>query len=1148
MSYYPLITGNSSATLFDRLKDGVQGVVGSQNTSILTKKLVAANGYEFIYTVLIIENNGTVGSSLSIDSLFIEDASGVATLSTDGLNAATQESLFCLSPLKKTNVNTWTADYPFMGLVDSSYAVTKEHTKNLTAGNSNQNYVDAATGANTFLKIGVDTSGTLIWLDNGGNDDNGANQTVKGYIPLYTAAQLVANDIPAGSYGAVLIKCDITTGMIATQIDYKLKLNHDGNNGAGNEDFNITLRVTGENVFVFGFHYNGVDIVSGVSESTLYSVMSPMAEDYWSGTSWQTSFIDGQIHGITTASTSSSSPSIGAFGSETPQTVIQDVLTTVFNSVTDYTPYLQDNYNLAVKAFDGNAFRLFDGSSIPESFLVTSSETTGTLLSQAANLQLGANLEVKADGVDGIRNIKHSSTSDVLSSGTHTLDAKGVYQNFAKEDITATSTSTHVTAKGGTKTLVIPYCVYPLFTYSAATIAKVDTNVNLVTDTDGTTNLYERDTDTYATISPSGLLTPISYSYPYSLLTGGTTTISNHNVRINTLSGIPPINEQFVGYAEHSTNVARVTGTEDAFTTDGSVVTVSASNIDGDTHDYTIVSTKDVPKSTLATGTSGAFNVRSGGSYLNSMSINGVHSTANNFKAPVTNWKKTALGGSSPYYETVGASYKTLRLNDAHYDSRPLINIGHSGASTALITDMEFLAPAGYTSTGNSLVNGIFDYGTNEFREVSYALRSVISTNVLHAVVGNDSNLSRLSYVAGMEIFGLDTAGAFAAGRHFIGSITAFAANTEGNTLKLNVVDAGGTAVNATASIPSFTVTIGKKLYAASSRNTTFVHTESATLGFYKERDRVNSAYGNDLSYRIDDIKESEVKIGDKLHLESHAAAGDAVVTALGFTSPSINEAAIASASGTVDVAGTVMSMYNFTPQEVGIEYSGSTLLSERFSDNKKKSVYRESSSAYYMADTPVFANGLFTTSLSLFLFNEGLEDVYIKSVELFDPYYLPKGEFLVNPAGATPATWSVVCTAINSDSSPNTYTGVDLNSSSLSPVDQNSLIKLPRKAVDTNTNDNEVSSNTIDISFSAPTGAAGHYFKAVEISYYRDISATQKYKVEGVDTFRTLKERPIWVTRKLIKVEISSSSDIDVFDADDTAVTTIINFGTITA
>ena len=119
---------------------------------------------------------------------------------------------------------------------------------------------------------------------------------------------------------------------------------------------------------------------------------------------------------------------------------------------------------------------------------------------------------------------------------------------------------------------------------------------------------------------------------------------------------------------------------------------------------------------------------------------------------------------------------------------------------------------------------------------------------------------------------------------------------------------------------------------------------------------------------------------------------------------------------------------------------------------------------------------------------------------------------------------------------------------SSLSPVDQNSLIKLPRKAVDTNTNDNEVSSNTIDISFSAPTGAAGHYFKAVEISYYRDISATQKYKVEGVDTFRTLKERPIWVTRKLIKVEISSSSDIDVFDADDTAVTTIINFGTITA
>tara|TARA_R110002074_G_scaffold169514_1_gene331247 strand:- start:2648 stop:6091 length:3444 start_codon:yes stop_codon:yes gene_type:complete len=1147
MSYYPLITGNSSATLFNRLKNGVQGVVSDSNIGTLTKKLVAANGYEFIYTVLIIENNGTAGSALSIDSLFITDAANSPTLSGNGINTETLDGLFCLSPLKKTAPDTWTANYPFMGLVDSSYAVTKEHTEDLTAGNLSQNYVDAAIGANTFLNIGVDVNGALIWLDKEGDDDDGNAQDIKGYIPLYTAAQLVANDIPAGSYGAVLIKCDVTSGFFNTQRNHKLKLNHNGSTSGGDTDFDITLSVTGNNEFILSFLFNGVAITSNQAVSPLYSTMSPMPVDYWSGTSWRTNFTgDGQIFGLESASTSTLAPTVSTINSSSSQADSVSALAAIFAGVNDYTDYLLGNSTYAVEGFVGNKYTISDASSIPTEFGLNTSESNGSLLSEAKS-DLVKYHAVKHTDDSGTFSLAHDYTSNVLTSGTHTLDATtGLYPNFVKADITTNSLSAHSIAATAT-ILRVPYCVYPLFTYSDSTLTKINTNINLITDTSGTTNLYERDTDTYATITPSGDLTPLGGdTLASSQYNGGKSTISSHNVRINTLSG-SVINDPFSNYsASNSIIEVRDTAGEDTFTTTGTTI-LAAINTNSDSHDFTVLSTKEIITPSLSDGIKGVgIGREDNGSYTNSPSINGVHSVDNSFKAPVTSWVKENSVGSVPYYESIGAAQKTATFKEAHYDARPLIHVGFDAGSMAM-TNMEFLAPVGYTPTGDSLVDGVFDYGTNEFREVSEPLNATTGTNVLtHATFGSTSNDS---YTTGMQIFEAESL--FGYTPIFVGDVVN---GDAGNYTTIAVVNSSGVDVNAivTTSV-AVTVSIGKKTYAASSRNTTFVHQDSAVLGSYKERDRVNSSYGNDLSYRILDINESEVKVGDKLHLESHAAAGNTAITALGFVSPAINKVAEADAAGTTDVAGTEMSMYNFNPIEVGIKQSGSNLSSRRMClGNIKKSLYQGDHlrMIYKNLGASDYANGFYTSTINLYLFNEGQEDVYIKSVETFDPYYLPQGEFLTNPSGATTPTWSVVCTAINSDSSTNTYTGADLNAGTLSPASQSDLIALPRKKASQSGNDAEVQENTVAVSFSAPTGASGSYYRAVEITYYRDISATQKYKVGDSETFRNLKERPVWVTRELIKVDVVSSANIDLFDADETAITSssIINFGTITA
>ena len=93
-------------------------------------------------------------------------------------------------------------------------------------------------------------------------------------------------------------------------------------------------------------------------------------------------------------------------------------------------------------------------------------------------------------------------------------------------------------------------------------------------------------------------------------------------------------------------------------------------------------------------------------------------------------------------------------------------------------------------------------------------------------------------------------------------------------------------------------------------------------------------------------------------------------------------------------------------------------------------------------------------------------------------------------------------------------------------------------------------SNTNIEVSFTvSQSNAAGSYFKALEIEYFRDEGITQNKKIaDGSFVQRALTEKRIWTTRVLLKVEVEQASAIQVVDTDGTVVsdTGSFDFGTI--
>tara|TARA_R110002167_G_scaffold122963_1_gene301793 strand:+ start:1539 stop:5168 length:3630 start_codon:yes stop_codon:yes gene_type:complete len=1209
MSKYPKITGNNAAIAgsakFDRLKPLNFAAIPTQSTSadinggFLTKKLTDSNGKEFIYGIMILESSGTAGSSIEFSNLSVHDELGDASQIGDSLNTETQNALFCVTPKKRTAISTWTDHVPFMGLTAADYSTSELYTQDLldvsaTLG-AGQAYKDAATGAAVFIKASVSTSGVVDLLP-----ASIASADTDAFIPIYDHEYILANPIPTGHYAAVLIKCDVTGGIFDSTKTFKFRIGHNGINEINGSaaDYQIGLVVTGENIFESQVLLNNSVITSGVSTGTIFSRMMPISVDQWSGFSWPTDSLAANQYlvglGLSTASTDTTPPQGTGTAFETPADAFA-----IWSNFVYITPHTEANRTElfhgtnVVKMFSEKSLIARDASVIGEDFRALNVDTgSGTLFSHSTTptaLEY-TNVQKDADWVQGFR---HNLVSPLTTAGTHTKDAlTGVYPDFVVDDIKETQTSTVSLENvvGSIKSFVtdveIPYVVYPLFTYPASTISKSSKNTNAANKTTvyeattgANTNQYwhEHADTTYTSFEPSsgGGLSPVKLTGTQSSFLEVSGLRSYHNLRINCLSSEDELG--FNGISGDGTNFYSANGTARA-TTNGDITKTGAevANTLCPTTaqqylDYTIDDLDTTMISQFVTP-SQEYYPRGDGNigYADVDNIEGFNYTTKSFNAPITAWTPGLAHGHNvgtslvPYFYAEWAPPVPYTINLGFYNSRPLLHLGWEEGQTAPlgVERLEFIAPG--TSTATSLTDGVFDYsgdGSGVYREVSYPLRSVQGTNVLHAVTGDDSDELRVSYVPGMEIFGLDTAGAFASGRHFIHSITPYAANTEGNTVRLNVVDKDGADVNATVSVETFTVTIGKPTVLSTTRNTSFTHDATADI---KVRDRVNFPYGSDISWRIENTEADYIVAGDAVYVEE---AGTSTSDLLNLQSTSLaatgNVFTANSALSSASTQGDKLAIYNFGPTEPGIVNNNEPFSSTRLaSPSSFVPVDVEEGVAAPMFYTTLeannFAGNAFSTTIDLYPFNEGEEDVLLIDAELFDPYYLPEGVFLNKPAGSNTPTYTI--TNLSKKDGVTTNFGVTsvgstqdvLTSAADNSGDTTVLHRLQRNNFSINTTMNDRQDTIVSIGFSVATNGsvAGDYYKVVEFSYYRDIASTQKRPEVDSWTFRDFGDRPVWKTRKLIRFSVNSVSQILISDSDETTLssTSQVNFGNITA
>ena len=1206
MSKYPKITGNNAAisgsTKFDRIKTinfpqiPSQSTAGDTNGGFLTKKLTDSNGKEFIYGIVILESTGTAGSSMEFSDLSVVDELSVAQQVDDSLNAQTQNSLFCVTPKKRTSVTDWTDHVPFMGLTAADYSTSELHTQdllNVSDGlGAGQAYKDAATGAKVFIKAEISTQGVVSLLP-----ASNASADASAFIPIYDHEYIVDNPIPTGHYAAVLIKCDTTGGIFDSTKTFVFNVKHNGINQIDNThaDYRIGLTVTGENIFIPQVLLNNSVITTDVPSGTIFSRMMPISIDQWSGLSWPTTstyhtqFLVNNS-GLAVASTDTTPPQT-LTSSFLNAAEVADHYSTELSSFPQHTAlnrmgmFAEPN---VVKMFSENSLIGRDSSVISEQFIAKNTDRdNGILFSQSTTPSLLENTNVGKDE-EFKQGFKHGVLSSLAAAGTHIKDATtSVYSDFVVDNIKDTQMSALTLQAAGSDevdstSVTIPYVVYPLFTYPQSAIDKSTLNAankasvyNAITGESTKQYWHEHANTTYTSFEPSssGGLSPMKVtSTQSSIYTAPTHLRSYHNLRINCLSSEDELDLNGLSgdtkfYSASST--ARAT-TSDAITKAGTEVANTVCPTVAQQHlDYTI---DDLTPADFTTVSATGFYPRGYANigYAEVDEVEGFNSITKTFNAPITAWNPGKTNdvnvGSSliPYFYAEGAPAVPYTINLGFYNSRPLLQLGWEEAQTSPtgVSSLEFIAPG--TSTGTSLTNGVFDYSSDSsgvYREVSYPLRSVINTNVLHAVTGNDSNLSRTSYVVGMEIFGLDTAGAFASGRHFIHSILPWAANTEGNTVRLKVMDASGANVNATASIATFTVTIGKPTVLPTTRNTSFTHTATASI---KERDRVNFPYGSDVSWRIENTEADYIVAGDAVYVE---VAGTATTDLLNLQSTTLaatgNVFTANSALSTASTQGDKLAIYNFGPTEPGVVNNNAALPSTRLKNDSSSFDFDlgngSSSPMFYTTLNPSnFLNNVFSTSIDLYPFNEGEEDVLLIDAELFDPYYLPAGVFLNKPAGSNTPTYTIKNISVKDGITTNFgATSIDsqmdvLTSPTNSSANTTILHRLQRNVVDGNSTGNDKKDTMVTLGFSVTTNAsvAGDYYKVLELSYYRDIASTQKRPEADSWTFRDFGDRPVWKTRKLIKFSVNAVSQIIISDSDESTLsqTSPINFGTIKA
>ena len=881
MANYPKITGNSSAAKLDR-------PTGLDKQDFFQTKLTdSVSGKEYIYGVVIIESKGDPGSSVSISDMHIKNSDSLNMSTHEGTgatfrsNTTIQDAYFTLSPLQKIS-GGWTAHKPFMGVVKADLNTEKVKTANWAVVSDSvglpQAYYDAVgDGPLTYIKVNK-TSGEIDSI----LDATTAFADAEHIIPIYNHAYIEANPLLSGEYAAVLIKCDVTKGIFDGEKLNTLSISHDSiiHNSATNQNYSIKLQVSGQNIFIFGSTFVGVDFTneSSVSSASMFRTIKHIATDGDTGTSWHVRDTNNQLHTLV-YNEEENTMHVGAIHSLIQATAGDSFFTGSFTDYFDDADILTA-WNANGHAFEEATLTVYDASALTLPFDFLPNPGSNKFFT-AADTDLKFDETNRVDGVSSFT-FKHNTktSSSVYENGTITatsvIDSGGngdsLYPNFtATSDITSESLSIRGTQgeKVIDKTVTANFLVYPQFTYGTTAISLYDKASNLETNNVKPISAIVHANDTYVKLNTlaSKYCPIVDEGKIYKNSDGNTSgIISKHNVRINVLN-----DEDVIGKHALTTpnTYYRGSGTVKAFTatnentvladTSGASETSAVPTTSNKFLDYTIETTEtDYTATNISTYDSFAKRTASG--VYQSMDLNGGFYTIDEeFRAPITNWQPGFRHGQTwgtqriPYYHTVYATGKTYKTKGAFYVPRPLLHIAPlsntSGVGTTLVKRLEFVGAPGTTSVINNINLGLTNFassGTAVYRQEGAEITCSSSTNRDRITdFANNAGSNTNSQIAGAEVFGLK--GFFGDRRLFVASYTAVSGG-KGFT-KLVLEDGNLAECIKTHDTANLTCKFGKPTHSANVKRANFPFTNSlasATL-----RGRVFRPYGYDLTCSI---------------------------------------------------------------------------------------------------------------------------------------------------------------------------------------------------------------------------------------------------------------------------------------------------------
>ena len=827
-------------------------------------------------------------------------------------------------------------------------------------------------------------------------------------------------------------------------------------------------------------------------------------------------------------------------------------------------------------AFEEAVLSVYDASALTLPFNFLAQPSTNPFFTQA-DTELQYNTENRLSKLESFT-FKHTSKIDstIYKNGTiqatDVSDSSGIGSSLYPNFVASSSKTQQDLAIRGTqgdtvinKTVTANFLVYPQFTYGTTAIALYDKAANLHTNNQKPVSDIVHANDVYVKLNTeASKYCAIADSMKiYKDAEGNTSDIkSKHNVRINVLNDEDVIGSHALtannGYHKSSGTVKVFTATSENTVladTAGATETTAVPTVGQEKLDYTVEVTRNDYNVFGETSTSTYAERNADGTYKSIDANGGFRTIDDEFRAPITNWqpgyRHNQTWGTQriPYYHNVYATGKTYKTKGAFFAARPLLHIvplsRTSGVGTTLVSLLEFVGAPGTTPTTQNNNNGLKDFGTNSYRETSKPFTCSQSSNT-NRITNFATNLGFKpdSQIPGAEVFGLDEF--FGDVRLFVGpdGFTADAGSTPGFT-KLVLEDGSDAVCKKTSTDNNITCTFGKPLHNATAKRENFAFTGGVATA--QLRSRVFRPYGMDLTCSINrdslDIIPTDVFVPTGI---TNQTALNSIHTG---SSTAISGLYTASENG---VSGGTVDILDLEPKELGITFNGHT-------EVKSPRFYNGSFARREGTGIPVFYKNIgsvditgstYGTTLSFDLSNLGYEDVLVKKVSLFDPLYIPEGHFTIKPVSAATPTWTIQsATFVDSNASVIDFTSTDLNSSADTLLTSKKLQRQDKNRL--NESVNYVPSNTTcEVKFSVSTSnAAGTYFQALEVEYYRDEGITQYKKAsDGSFRKRTLSEKRVWTSRVLLQVTIDQASAVEISDADGSVVgeNGTFSFGTI--